>query len=107
MDISSISPATSTVPAASTAPVQPAIPADEANQRRQLIQAVKSVNESGQLGQNQLVFTMDRQTHRPIIRVENSETHEVVMQLPPDYVLHLAEGFRPDSVQLASLSADM
>jgi len=69
----------------------------EVTQRRQVIQAARTVNESGVMGQNQLVFLVDRQTHRPIIRVEDRETHEVVMQLPPEYVLRLADELRDSS----------
>ena len=57
-------------------------------------EVVSAVNESGVLGQNQLVFLVDRQTHQPIIRVEDRETHEVLLQLPPEYVLRLAEELR-------------
>ena len=69
----------------------PPVAAAEAAQRRELIQAARSVNESGLLGHNQLVFLIDRATHKPVIRVEDPETHEVVLQLPPDYVLRLAQ----------------
>jgi len=55
------------------------------------MQAAKAINESGELGKNQLVFSVDRQTHRPIIRVEDRETHEVVFQIPPEYLIRLAE----------------
>ena len=79
---------------------QPAQPVDAAEvaQRRELIQAARSVNKSGMLGQNQLVFLIDRATHRPIILVEDRETHEVVLQLPPEYVLRLAQDLRSGTV---------
>jgi flagellar protein FlaG len=73
------------------------VPPEEAAQRRKLVQAAKSINASGTLGQNQLVFMVDRATHRPIIRVEDRETHEVVLQLPPEYVLRLAQDLDPAS----------
>ncbi|MGI8743251.1 MAG: flagellar protein FlaG [Bryobacteraceae bacterium] len=61
-------------------------------ERRELIQAAKTINGSGVLGdQNELVFAVDRATHRAIMRVVDRETQEVVLQLPPEYVLHLAE----------------
>jgi len=85
MDVSSIgSLGNLAVPCGSPAPQQAA-------ERRQLMQAIKTVNQSGQLGRNQLVFMVDSQTRRPIIRVEDRETHELVLQIPPEYVLHLAE----------------
>ena len=64
---------------------------EEAAQRRQLLQAAQSVNESGVLGQNQLVFLLDRQTHRAVIRVVDRTTHQVISQIPPEYVLRLAQ----------------
>ena len=80
--------------------------AQQAAQRRQLTQAVKAVNQSGQMGRNQLVFLIDSQTRRPIIRVEDRETNEVVMQIPPEYVLRLALDLHTDSTQTTGLPAD-
>jgi len=72
---------------------QPA--AEQLAERRDLIQASRAVNQSGVLGeQNELVFVLDRQTHRAIMRVVDRNTQEVVMQLPPEYVLNLAAGLR-------------
>jgi uncharacterized FlaG/YvyC family protein len=85
MEISSVQP--NVVPS----PQAPPVAAAEAAQRRELIQATKSVNESGLLGHNELVFLIDRATHKSVIRVEDPETHEVVLQLPPEYVLRLAQ----------------
>jgi uncharacterized FlaG/YvyC family protein len=85
----------------------PPVAAAEAAQRRELIQASRSVNQSGLLGQNQLVFLIDRATHRPIIRVEDRETHEVILQIPPEYVLRLAQDLHTGSVQTTSPSVDM
>ena len=70
------------------------LPADQGVQRRQITKAVAAINQSGALGQDQLVFLVDSATHRPIIRVENRETHDVVLQIPPEYVLRLAEDLR-------------
>jgi flagellar protein FlaG len=85
MDTSSIQPVGYSLPAA------PTVSAREATERRQVMQAARTVNESGILGQNQLVFLVDRTTHRPIIRVEDRQTHAVVFQVPPEYVLRLAQ----------------
>jgi flagellar protein FlaG len=93
MEISSIKPSGYAIQqSASPSP-------DQAAQRRQLMHAVKSVNNSGVLGNNELVFSVDRQTHRPVIRVEDKETHEIVFQAPPEYVLNLAQGLDADSTQ--------
>jgi flagellar protein FlaG len=85
MDITSLQPAASSPTASSQVSVQ------EAAQRRQLLQAAKSVNESGVLGQNQLEFLLDRQTHRAVIRVVDRTTQQVISQIPPEYVLRLAQ----------------
>ncbi|HEX4594829.1 MAG TPA: flagellar protein FlaG [Bryobacteraceae bacterium] len=97
---------TSTKPSINVAEQAPQVAAAEAAQRRQLIRASRSVNESGLLGRNQLVFLIDRATHRPVIRVEDRETHEVILQLPPEYVLRLAQGITTGSAQMP-FSADM
>ena len=67
------------------------VPPEEAAQRRQLVQAAKSVNASGTLGQNQLVFAVDPTTHHIIMRVENRDTGEVILQVPPENVMQMAE----------------
>jgi uncharacterized FlaG/YvyC family protein len=88
MAISSLQPAAS-APAASSQASQVSV--QEAAQRRQLLQAARSVNESGVLGQNQLVFLLDPQTHRAVIRVVDRTTQQVISQIPPEYVLRLAQ----------------
>jgi uncharacterized FlaG/YvyC family protein len=80
--------------------------ATESAQRRALMQAARSVNDSGQLGHNQVVFSIDRATHRPIIRIEDRETHEVVLQVPPEYVLRLAQDLHVGSAQTTTAGAD-
>jgi len=87
MNITSLQPAASSLPASAS----PQVSVQEAAQRRQLLQAAKSVNESGVLGQNQIEFRLDRQTHRAIIRVVDRTTQQVVSQIPPEYVLRLAQ----------------
>jgi uncharacterized FlaG/YvyC family protein len=104
MDVTSINSTSMTADYAAAQP--PKVPAEEAAQRRQLIQAAKSVNNSGILGQNQLVFLVDSETRRPIIRVEDRETHEILVQIPPEYVLRLAEDLRISSVETSRVEAD-
>ena len=70
----------------------PAIPADQVAQNRQVIQAVKALNGSEMFGQdNELTFVSDRQAQRMLVRVVNRKTGEVVSQIPPEYVVRLAE----------------
>jgi uncharacterized FlaG/YvyC family protein len=79
---------------------------EQAAETRQLMQAAKSVNESGVLGQNQLVFIMDRQTHRPVFRVVDRTTHQVISRIPPEYVLRLAQNLGSSLAQGMAAEAD-
>ena len=66
--------------------------------RAELIQAVKTVNESNTLGDNtELTFVLDRATHRTLTRIIDRKTHEVVMQIPEEYVLRLARQIKGES----------
>jgi uncharacterized FlaG/YvyC family protein len=73
------------------APTNALTPQDRAEQSR-LIQAVKSVNQSGVFGSTEeLVFTRDESTGRPVVQLINRETKKVVQQIPPEYLLRLSE----------------
>lgn len=65
---------------------------------REVIQAVRAVNASAKLGdRNELTFSLDRRTRRPIIMIVNRDTNEVVQQIPNELVLRLAEDLKqPD-----------
>ena len=64
-------------------------------ENREIIQAVRAVNASANLGDNnELTFSLDRQTRRPVIRIVNRETNEVVLQIPNEQVLRLAEDLK-------------
>jgi uncharacterized FlaG/YvyC family protein len=69
-----------------------AISAEQAAEQRELIKAVKAVNAAELFGQNsELTFVFDRQTQRALVRVVDKQTHRLVMQIPPEYVIRLAE----------------
>jgi len=64
-------------------------------ERREVIQAIKAVNASEMLGEdNELVFQRDRNTQRMVIRLVDRKTGDVVSQLPPEYLLRMAESVR-------------
>jgi len=66
---------------------------DKVAEKRQVIQAVKALNQSQMFGQdNELLFQRDRDTQRMVVRVVNRQTQELISQIPPEYVLRLAEG---------------
>ena len=76
------------------ASVQPITPEMRA-ENRELIEAVKALNATEMFGQdNELEFLIDRETHRPLIRIVNRETKEVIRQIPPEYMLRIAEDLK-------------
>ena len=78
----------------------------EAVQHREVIQAARSINASGYLGQNQIVFVIDRGTNRAILRVVDRQTNEVLLQLPPESALQWARELNAGSPLAFNLSAD-
>jgi uncharacterized FlaG/YvyC family protein len=60
-------------------------------ENRKVIQAVRAVNASGTLGRNEMTFSINPHTRRPVITIVNSDTNEVVDQIPNDQVLRLSE----------------
>ena len=60
-------------------------------EEREIIQAVKAVNRIQLFGdQNELTFALDPESHKPVLRIVDRITNEVVRQIPSDYVLQLA-----------------
>jgi FlaG protein len=88
------------------APAPPPLTPVEAVQHREVVGAARSINASGYLGQNQIVFVMDRGTHRAIMRIVDRVTNEVVLQLPPEYVLQLAKELKVASTLTSNSGAD-
>jgi len=68
---------------------------DAAGQTREVVQAVKALNQTEMFGQeNELQFQRDTKTKRMVVRVINRKTKEVISQAPPEYVLRLAEDLK-------------
>jgi uncharacterized FlaG/YvyC family protein len=68
------------------------VAADQITQRRILLQAVSTINANGLLGeQRDLVFILDRASHRAIMQVVDRQTREVVMELPQNDVMTLSQ----------------
>ena len=67
----------------------------QATERRELVKAIKAINATEFFGENyELTFVMDRETRRPLMRIVDRQTREVIRQLPPEYTLRLAEELR-------------
>ena len=59
---------------------------------RQSIQAVRELDSGKLFGSNSaLTFFFDRQIQRAIVRVVNTDTNEVILQLPAERVVRMAE----------------
>ena len=79
------------------APVAAAVPvsAEQQAANRELVAAVHAVNAAEFFGQDsELTFALDRGTQRPVIRIVNRQTNELIRQIPAEYVLRLAEVMR-------------
>ncbi len=61
-------------------------------EHRELISAVRALNGAEVFGQNQeLTFSLDRDSRRAVLRIVDKKTGEVITQLPPEHVLRLAK----------------
>lgn len=62
---------------------------------REVIRAVRSVNQSETLGsRNELTFSLDRRARQPVITVVDRRTREIVQTIPNQSVLRLAESVK-------------
>jgi len=93
MDVNALSRVTQAAPAAATP-----VAVDSAAQNRQVVQAVKALNKSEMFGSdNGLEFQRDPESKRWVVKVVNRTTGDVVSQIPPEYVLRLAEDLKQKS----------
>ncbi len=61
-------------------------------EQQELVRAVRAVNASGLMGADQeLTFSMDREARKMVVRVIDRKTHEVLLQIPNEQVLRMAE----------------
>jgi flagellar protein FlaG len=92
MNISSVNPVA--VPPAATSVKTP----EDVSQRARVVEAVKVVNESNTLGENnELTYVLDRASGRTLTRVIDRKTQEVVLQIPTESVLRLAQQLKQNS----------
>jgi flagellar protein FlaG len=61
-------------------------------ENHELIKAVKKLNQAESFGNDrELTFLLDRETGRPVVRIIDKRTREVIQQFPPEYVVRLAD----------------
>ncbi len=77
------------------APAHASLPPETAAEHRELIRAVKAINPSELFGENsELTFVLDRETRRPLVRIVDRKTNELIQQIPPEYLLRMAEDLK-------------
>ena len=68
---------------------------EQAAKNRELIKAIKTINEGQGLGPNsELRFGVDPGTGQPLIKIVDRVTNEVISQVPPEVTLRAAEILR-------------
>ena len=93
MDVNALNRVTQGVPASATP-----VAVDTAAQNRQVVQAVKALNKTELFGsENGLEFERDPESKRLVVKVVNRNTGDVVSQIPPEYVLRLADDLKEKS----------
>jgi uncharacterized FlaG/YvyC family protein len=89
MDIGGINGAATALAAI---PSSTPVPPEQAASNRNLVQAVQAVNEAGLFGNNnEITFQIDRNSRLPVIQIIDRSTKQVVEQIPPEYILQLAQ----------------
>ena len=80
-----------------TAQVQVPTPGQTA-ERRELVKAVNAVNKAEIYGSGrELTYSVDRGTKRLVTKLVDKSTHEVIVQIPAEYVLRLAEEYKQNA----------
>jgi uncharacterized FlaG/YvyC family protein len=94
MDISGINNAINRVAQALPSTANTIAP-DKSVQNREVVQAVKALNQTEMFGEeNELQFQRDQDSKRLVLRIVNRKTQEVIAQVPPEYVLALADAYK-------------
>lgn len=88
MDTGSINPAATSLAASFATPYN----TERLAEHKELIQAVRALNGAEIFGQNEeLTFVLDRETRKPLLRIVDRKTGEVIAQVPPEHVLRLSK----------------
>ena len=82
-------------------------PNPNAAANRELSRAVRTLNGAGTAGPGrQFSFSIDPQTRRGVIRIVNASTHELIEQIPSEYVLRVAQALGQNFPLKAPASSD-
>jgi flagellar protein FlaG len=65
---------------------------EQRSEQQRLVRAVEAVNQARLMGEtSELTFAFDRESGKPVLRIVDRETKEVIRQIPPEYLLRLAD----------------
>ena len=71
------------------------IPVPKAQEHRDIVRAVRALNQTETCGQdNHLTFHRDQYSRQMVLRVVNRKTGDVVLQVPSEDVLRMAESLK-------------
>lgn len=74
------------------APAPTPVDAERAAETRTIVTAIKAINASELSGSNnEITFVIEPSTKRPVLRLVNKKTRDVIRQIPPEYMLRMAE----------------
>ena len=63
---------------------------EQAAKNREILKAIRAINANEAFGPgSELRFSVDRDTGRPLIRIVDRATNEVLNQIPPEDILHM------------------
>ncbi|MBK5964129.1 hypothetical protein CCR95_08530 [Thiocystis minor] len=73
-------------------PAQAGLPGKKAESDPQAVEkAVKDINDFFQNLQQTLEFKIDEDSGRTVVQIKDAKTDQVIRQIPPEYVLRMAE----------------
>ncbi|HXB71277.1 MAG TPA: flagellar protein FlaG [Candidatus Acidoferrales bacterium] len=73
----------------------PDVPVQKAQENRDIVKAVRALNGAESFGQdNHLSFQRDPYSHQMVLRVVNQKSGDVVLQLPSEEALRMAEDLK-------------
>ena len=76
------------------------VPVQKAQENRDIVKAVRALNATEMFGQdNHLSFQRDLYSHQMVLQVVNRKTQEVVLQIPSEDVLRMAQDLKQQQAQ--------
>lgn len=67
------------------------IAADQSAQNRELVRAVRTLNNDGSAGKGrEFSIFLDPKSHQPVVRIIDAGTREVIDEVPSEYLLEVS-----------------